>query len=115
VNLVLRLVIGTLAVLITSYLLPGVEVDGFLTAVIVAVVLGIVNSALKPILVLLTLPITLLTLGLFTFVISAFLVLLVDWLIPGFVVVNFWWALLFALVLSLVNAFLNTLSKPTHN
>lgn len=85
--------------------------DTFLTAVVVSVVLGVINAILKPILLFLTLPITLVTLGLFTFVINAALVLLVAQIVPGFDVVSFTWALLFSLVLSLVSWFLNTLAS----
>lgn len=112
-RLLFNLLVGTLAVLIASYLLPGVHVDGFFTAVVVAIVLGIVNVLIKPILVLLTLPITILSLGLFIFVINALMILLVAKLVPGFTVDSFWWALLFSLVLSLVNSFLHSLSGPT--
>lgn len=107
----MRLIVSGLAVFITCYLLPGADVDGFVTALIVAVVLGLVNIFIKPILLVLTLPITLVTLGLFTLVINALMVLLVDYLVPGFNVTSFWWALAFAFVLSIINWFLNTLTK----
>lgn len=111
-RLLLTLVISALSVFIASYLLPGVEVQDFWVALIVAVVLGLLNAVLKPILVILTLPLTLVTLGLFTFVINAGLVLLVDYLVTGFSVSSFWWALAFSLVVSLTNSFLNSLSAP---
>jgi putative membrane protein len=97
--------------LITAYLLPGVKVDGFLTAIVVAVVLGIVNMFIKPILLLLTFPLTILSLGLFYFVINALMVLLVSAIVPGFKVSGFFWALIFSLVLSIVSSFLNSLAK----
>lgn len=112
-RLVVNLLIGTLAVWITGSILPGVHLDGFWTALIVAVLLGIVNVLVKPVLVVLTLPITLVSLGLFLFVINAGLILLIDSLVGGFAVANFWWALLFSLVVSIVTSFLNSLSKPT--
>jgi putative membrane protein len=105
------LLINGSAVFIASYILPGVQVDSFLTAVVVAVVLGVVNISLKPLLILLTLPLTIITLGLFTFVINALLVLLTDALIPGFSVDNFLWALVFSFVISLVSSFLSNLTK----
>lgn len=80
----------------------------FWTAIVVAIVLGIVNALLKPLLILLTLPVTILTLGLFLFVINAALVLLVAKLVPGFEVRGFWWAMLFSLVVSIIGAFLHT-------
>ena len=109
-GLLINILINGLAVFITAYLLPGVKVDGFITAIIVAIVLGIVNFVVKPILHLLTLPITILTLGLFTFVINALMILLVDALVDGFHVDNFWAALLFSLVLSLVSSLLHSLT-----
>jgi len=108
----MRALVNGLAVWITSYVLPGVNVDGFLTAIIVAVILGIVNAVLKPLLILLTIPITVLSLGLFIFVINALLILLVAKIVPGFTVESFWWALGFSLVLSIVNSFLQSLSQP---
>jgi putative membrane protein len=92
-------------------LLPGIGIDSLTTTVIVAVVLGILNTFVKPILVVLTLPINILTFWLFTFVINAVLVMIADWIVPGFTVDGFLWALAFSLVLSLVSAFLNTLVK----
>lgn len=110
-NIVINLLLNGFAVLIVSKLLPGVQVDNYLTAIIVAIVLGVVNTVLKPILVILTLPIDILTLGVFVFVINAVLVLLVSALVPGFTVSSFWWALVFSLVLSLVNSFFHSLAK----
>jgi putative membrane protein len=110
-GLLINLVINGLAVYITAHVLPGVSVDTFLTAIIVSVVLGVVNTFLKPILFLLTLPATILTLGLFTFVINALMVYLVATFVPGFHVEGFWSALAFSLVLSLVSWVLRGLSK----
>lgn len=109
-RLIFRLFINALAVFIAAYVLPGVAVDAPLTALIVAVALGVVNTFLKPILVILTLPITFVTLGLFLLVINGGLVLLVDRLVAGFVVDGFLWALLFSLVVSLIGSFLNALA-----
>lgn len=108
-KILVNVLISAVAVLVSAYILPGVKVTSFTTAVVAAVMLGIVNSLLKPILIILTLPINILTLGLFTFVIIAALVLLVARLVPGFSVDGFWWALAFALVLSVVNNFLHSL------
>lgn len=108
-QLIVHLVVGGLSVLITSYLLPGVHVGGFLSAVIAAVVLSLANLVIRPVLLLLTLPINILTLGLFTFVVNAMIILLVSFIVPGFKVDGFWWALLFSLILSVVGTLLNTL------
>ncbi|HBC73108.1 MAG: hypothetical protein UX91_C0007G0022 [Candidatus Amesbacteria bacterium GW2011_GWB1_47_19] len=103
VNLFLR----SLAVFVTAYLVGGVALTGWLPAVIVAVVLGILNSILKPVLILLTLPVNILTLGLFTLVINALLILLAARIVPGFDIKSFAAAFWFGVVLSIVNWFLN--------
>lgn len=110
-KIVMNLLIYAFAVFVSAYVLTGVHVADFFTAIIVAIVLGVANTFLKPILILLTLPINIVTLGLFTFVINAILILLVTWLVPGFTVLNFWWALIFSLVLSLINSFLHSLNR----
>lgn len=105
-RLLINLLVNGLAVFITAYILPGVVVDGFVAAIIAAVILGMVNTFIKPLLIILTLPITIMTLGLFILVINAFLVLLVSVVVPGFVVAGIWWAVLFSIVLALVSAVL---------
>ncbi|MGD9643640.1 MAG: phage holin family protein [Elusimicrobiales bacterium] len=108
-KILISLALSALAVYVTARILPGVVLEGFGTALVVAVVLGAVNAVLRPLLLILTLPINILTLGLFTFVIIGGLVQLVSWLVPGFQVAGFWQALAFALVLWLINAFLQRL------
>ena len=108
-RILVHLLISAVAVFVAARILPGVTVDGFGTALVVAVVLGLVNALLKPLLLLLTLPLNILTLGLFTFVIIGGLVELTAALVPGFHVASFWWALGFALVLSLINSVLHGL------
>jgi len=103
---VLRLIFSALAVFIAAYLTPGVEVESFLVALIVAVVLGILNAILKPILVILTLPITIITLGLFALVINIALIFLTANLVPGFEIIGILPALIFGFVLSVVSWFL---------
>jgi len=110
-QLLINLLVSGFAVFVTAYVLPGVRVSGFLTAIVVAIVLGIVNMLIKPILIILTLPLNILTLGLFTFIINGLLILLVSAFVPGFTVQNIWWAIIFSLVLSVVNWFLNALTK----
>lgn len=101
--------VSGLAILVTAYLLPGVHVSSFTSALVAAVVLGVINAFIKPILLILTLPINILTLGLFTLVINASVIILTSKLVPGFKVDGFWWALAFGIVLSLINSFLNRL------
>ena len=103
-KLILRLIIYALAVLLSASILPGVHVEGFLDALIVAGILTILNAILKPILVFLTFPITIVTLGLFLLVINTAIILLADSLFSGFIVDGFWWALLFSLILSVINS-----------
>lgn len=102
-KILIHLVLSALAVFVTARLLPGVKLSGFGAALVVAVVLGAVNAVLLPVLLFLTLPINIFTLGLFTFVIIGGMVELVAWLVPGFRVASFGWALGFAIVLWAVN------------
>lgn len=106
-----RLIISTLAVLVTSYILPGVHIDGAITALIVAAVLSLLNAVVKPVLIILTIPITLFTLGFFLLVINAVMILLASSLVPSFHVDGFWTAFLFSLVLSIVNSIFNSLNS----
>lgn len=110
-NLLIRWLISAVAILVASYLLPGVHVDGLFPALVLVVVLGLINAVLKPLLLVLTLPVNILTLGLFTLVINGFLVLLASRIVPGFHVATFWWAVLFSVVLSLINGFLGRFAK----
>lgn len=109
-SILINWVVAALVIVVAAYLLPGVHIAGFTTALVAALVLGIINAVLKPILVLLTLPINILTLGLFTLVINAALIILATYIVPGFMVDNFGWAILFSIVMSLINAFLHTIA-----
>jgi len=109
-NALITILLSSIAVFVTAHILPGVKVSGFGTAVIVAVVMGIINAFIRPILLLLTLPINVLTLGLFTFVIIGLMVMLVSAIVPGFHVDSFVWAMLFGIVCAVINSFLNALA-----
>jgi putative membrane protein len=109
-----KMIVTTFAVVIGSYILPGVAVADFLTAIIVAFVLGILNALLKPILVILTIPVTVFTLGLFLLVINAFIIQLAAYFVRGFDVASFWYALLFSIILSLITWILEQPIKPRH-
>ena len=111
-KILLNLLVSGLAVFVTARLLPGGTVDSFGTSIIVALALALVSVFLAPALLLLTLPLNIMTLGLFTFVIIGALVLLTARLVPGFQVASFWWALVFAFVLSLINAFFHGVKLP---
>jgi len=106
---IIKLFLMGVAVMISAYVIPGVRVDGFLTAVVVAVILTLVNVIIKPVVTLLTLPINILSLGLFTLIINALMIMLVASVVPGFFIASFGWAVLFGIVLSLVNGFLGTM------
>ncbi|MDX1331643.1 MAG: phage holin family protein [Robiginitalea sp.] len=103
---ILRLLLSALAVVLLANILPGVHVDTFGIAVIVALVLSLLNFLVKPLLVILTLPVTIVTFGLFLLVINALIILMAGGLVSGFAVDGFWWALLFSLLLSLVQSIL---------
>lgn len=110
-KVVVKLLINALAVYFTAFIMSNwISLDSFLTALIVALVLSVINAIIKPIIIIVTLPITLITLGLFTFIINAFMVVLVDYLVPGFEVKHFIAALVFSLVVSIVSAILNKLT-----
>jgi len=108
-NFLIRLVVNAIALLIVAYLLPGVHVSSFVGALVAALVLGIVNAVLRPILVILTLPVVILTLGLFTLVINAITFYLVGQLGIGLEVHGFWSAFFGAIVLSIVSYILSSL------
>ncbi len=91
---------------VITYVLPGVSANGFVSLLALALILGIINAFIKPVLVLLTLPLTIVTLGLSTLIINALLIMLASWLVPGFAVSSFWSALIFSILLSLSSLFI---------
>jgi putative membrane protein len=106
-NLLIRILVTSGLVLLIAHFMPGVNVAGFTTALIVAIVLGLLNIFIKPILVILTLPVTILTLGLFLLVINALIILLCTNIVGGFSVDSFWTALIFSIILSLLQSIMN--------
>lgn len=105
-KLLVRIILATIAVLVADLLLSGVHAVDLKTGLLVAIVLGVLNAVLRPILILLTLPVTLITLGLFVLVINAAMVLLAARIVPGFTVDGFWWALAFSLMMWVVQSVL---------
>lgn len=105
---IIRLLITGLVAFALSQWLSGVHMDSFSTAILFALVLAVVNALVKPILIILTLPITIVTVGLFLFVINALMILLVDKMLEGVQVNGFWWALLFSLLLSIISTILSS-------
>jgi len=110
-NFILRLLLSAAAVVLLSYVLPNVSVDSYVTAILVALALSLLNFIVKPILVILTLPITIITFGLFLLVINASIILLADYFVDGFSVHGIGWALLFSLLLSFMQWILFSIFK----
>ncbi len=102
-NFLTSLLVNGLVVFLVANILPGVEITSYLSATIVAVLLSFVNSFIKPIITILTLPITILTLGLFLFIINGSMVLIVDYILGGFFVDGLLWAIIFSIVLAFFN------------
>lgn len=110
-NFIVKLLLSGLAIVISSYILPGVNVDSYFDAIVVAAILAILNVLIKPILIILTIPITIFTFGLFLLVINAIIILMADYFIQGFHVDGFWWALIFSIILTIVNSIFEDFSK----
>lgn len=109
-HIIFRLLILVASIFVASYIIPGVKVESLTTLFVVAIVIGIINAFIKPILVILTLPLTIITLGIFLLVLNGLLILLVGQIVPGFEVSGLLSAILFSIVVSLVGAFLGMLS-----
>ena len=104
-----NLIINTISIFAVSYVLTGIEVNSFVTALVVAVILAVLNVTLKPLLVVLTIPITIITFGLFLLVINVLVLYAAAFLIDGFQIAGFWWALLFSVLVSFINGILYSL------
>ncbi len=98
------LLINSIIIFIGAYLLEGVEIKSFWTAIGVAILLALINTFIKPLIVLFTLPLTIITLGLFILVINAWILMLIDKLVDGFKIKGFWWAVLYSIFISIANA-----------
>lgn len=107
--MLINLIINAIAFYVIAYIVPGVKIENFQTLGVVAIIWGVLSVILKPILILLTLPVNIMTLGLFTFVINAFMIMLMSNFVPGFRVDGFGTALLAAIVLALLNVVLGGL------
>ncbi|KKR51162.1 MAG: hypothetical protein UT84_C0002G0023 [Candidatus Curtissbacteria bacterium GW2011_GWA1_40_16] len=112
VSILANWILSAFALVVVANFVPGFQVNSFATALIVAIILGIINALIKPIILILTLPINILTLGLFTFVINAFLLLLVARLVPGFTINGFMPALIGAVILWLINIIIHMVAFP---
>lgn len=110
-KLIIKLLLTALAVIVLAKILPGVSVTGYGAAIVVAIIIAVLRLLVKPILVLLTLPITIVTFGLFLLIINAFIILMADYFVDSFQVASIWWALLFSLLLSLFQSLLFSFLK----
>ena len=109
-----KIFISASSVMLASYLLPGIHVSTFWIALLVALVLSLLNVLLKPILILITLPFTIFTFGLFLLVINAVLILIASAWVKDFHVDGFWWAFLFSIIVSVINSLIEKLIDPHH-
>jgi putative membrane protein len=110
-NTLIEIILSAIAVVVLSNILPGISVTNFLTAIVVAAVLIVLNMFVKPILIIFTLPVTIFTLGLFLLAINAIIILICDALVTGFRVDGFWYALLFSILLSFFQSILFSITK----
>ena len=110
-KLIFKILLTAIAVVVIANFLPGVQIASYTSAIVVAIVLGILRVTVKPVLIFLTLPATIVTLGLFLLVINAIIILLADYFVGGFAVAGFWVALLFSLLLSLFQSVLYSFLK----
>jgi putative membrane protein len=110
-KLIVKFILSAIAVVLISKLLPGVSVEDYFTAFLVAVVLAVLNLFVRPLLILFTLPATILTLGLFLLVINGLIILLVDHLITGFTVSSIWTAILFSILLTFLQSIFHSVLR----
>ena len=108
-HLLAKIALSTIAILVTSYILPGVTIDSFLTALATALLIALLNTLVKPLLIIFTIPVTILTFGLFLLVINASIIMMASGLLRGFHVDGFWYALLFSIILSFITAVLESM------
>lgn len=106
-NFIIKILLSSLSVVVAAWLLPGVLIESYFTAIVVAFVLAILNMILRPVLVVLTIPVTVFTLGLFLLVINAVIALIAGYVVPGFVIVSFWSAFWFSLIVTIINYLIN--------
>lgn len=110
ITILISWLVSALVIMVAGYIVPGVEIDGLNVAIVVALILGILNAFVRPILALITLPITILTLGLFSFVLNALMIWLASLVVTGFDLANFWSAFLMSLFIAVVYSFFSMLS-----
>lgn len=114
-NTIVKILLNSVAVYVVALVIEQVVVMDYVVALIVSLVLGIINVTIKPIVKLLTFPITFITLGLFTFVINGAALYLVSYIVPDFSIVNFWWAMIASILITFLTAIFETLILPPNN
>lgn len=112
-NFIIKLLISAVSVIVASYILPGAHVESFFDALVVSLFLALFSATLKPLLIILTIPVTIFTLGFFLLVINALMILLADFAVDGFYVDGFWWALVFGIILAIVNSIFDGMSEKS--
>lgn len=110
-NFIVKILLSSLSVVFASWLLPGVGIEDYFTAIMVAFVLALLNMTLKPLLIIFTIPITIFTLGFFLLVINAVMALIADYFVPGFFISGFWSAFWFSLIVTIINYIINLEGK----
>ncbi|MCK4287852.1 MAG: phage holin family protein [Bacteroidales bacterium] len=111
-DFIIKLLITAVVVMFTAWILPGIQIKNYWSAIIVAIILALLNIFVKPVMVFLTIPLTIITFGLFLFVINALIILLAGAIVSGFKVMGFWWALAFSIIISLISYILGTNNVP---
>lgn len=114
VRFIIRLLISSVSLILVAYLIPGISFNSYSTVIVAALILGIMNAIVRPIILILTLPINILTLGIFTFIINALMLWLVHLLLPGFHITNFYTAIWGALIYWIINWGINLLFEDKH-
>ena len=109
--LILKWVLFALALIFTAWIVPGISITGFLSALFAVIIIALINLSIRPLILAITLPINFITLGLFTFVINALLLMLAGWITPGLSVDGFWSAFLGSLILSILGALINMIDN----
>ncbi len=107
-DFIIKLLITAAVVMFTAWILPGIQIKNFWSAIVVAIILALLNIFVKPVMVFLTIPFTIITFGLFLLVINALIILLAGAIVSGFKVMGFWWALAFSIIISLISYILGT-------
>lgn len=114
-NFIVKIILSSFSVFLAGWILKGVFIEDYLTSLLVALVLAVLNFIIKPIMVFLTIPITILTLGLFLLVINAFIAMLASNIVSGFYIDGFWWAVGFSIIVSIVNYLINSDNRRKSN